>query len=298
MEVSIGGKTLKNPVGVASGTFGYGSEYEKLIDLTKVGALYAKSVSIKPRVGNDIPRLVETPSGLINSIGLANVGIDRYIEEKLPYFSSLPCPVISNIAGNDEDEFTELIERLGSQDPVWGFEVNLSCPNVEHGLAYGTEPRSVETLTGRLRSLTDKPLVVKLTPNVTDIGEIARAAEAGGADAVSCINTVIGMVIDIEKKRPVLPAGTGGLSGPAIRPVGVAAVYRVSRAVSIPVIGIGGIIEPDDAIQYLLAGATAIQVGTGNFVDPSLVGRVLSGINRYALREKLLSIEEFHQFID
>ena len=285
-------------MGVASGTFGYGSEYEELIDLSKVGALFAKSVSVSSRHGNEVPRLVETPAGLLNSIGLANVGIERYISEKLPFFETLPCPVVSNVAGSNEDEFADLVGLLEQKPGVWGFEINLSCPNVEHGLAYGTDPKSVETLTGRLRAITTKPLIIKLTPNVTDIGEIARAAEAGGADALSCINTVIGMVIDIEAKKPVLPAGTGGLSGPAIRPVGVAAVYRVARTVKVPVFGIGGILEPSDAIQYLLAGASAVQVGTGNFVDPSLVERVAAGIAEYAQRENIKSITDFHSFID
>jgi dihydroorotate dehydrogenase (NAD+) catalytic subunit len=297
MVVKIGSKELTNPVGVASGTFGYGSEYEELINLEIIGALFAKSVTLEPREGNDIPRLVETASGLINSIGLANVGIDRYIAEKLPYFGTLPCPVVANIAGGEEEEYCELVTRLTGREELWGFEVNLSCPNVKHGLAFGTEPRTVEALTAQLRKLTAMPLIVKLTPNVTDIGVIAKAAEAGGADAVSCINTLVGMVIDIESKRPVLPAGTGGLSGPAIRPVGVAAVYRVARAVSIPVIGIGGITSASDAIQYLLAGASAIQVGTANFANPSTVEEVAAGIDEYARENEIDSVLGFHEFI-
>ena len=297
MEVRIGSGKLDNPVGVASGTFGYGSEYEGLINLSRIGALFAKSVTTVSRPGNDIPRLVETPSGLINSIGLANVGIDRYIEEKLPFFRSLPCPVVANIAGGSVEEYCELIERLTDREEIWGFEVNLSCPNVKHGLAFGNDATQVESLTARLRKLTAQPLVVKLTPNVTDIGSIAKAAEAGGADAISCINTVIGMVIDIEKKQPVLPSGTGGLSGPAVRPIGVAAVYRVARSVAIPVIGIGGIMGASDAIQYLLAGASAVQVGTANFVNPSTAENVLDGIESYAIEQGITSIEDFHKFI-
>ena len=298
MEVTIGGNTLQNPVCVASGTFGYGSEYEDLIDLSKIGALFAKSVTKEPRSGNDIPRLIETPSGLINSIGLANVGIERYLTEKIPFFGTLPCPVVANIAGGTGDEYCELVERLGDKEEVWGFEINLSCPNVCHGLAFGTDPEAVEELTTRLRKLTTRPLIVKLTPNVTDITTVAKAAETGGADAISCINTLIGMVIDIEERRPVLPAGTGGLSGPAVRPVGVAAVYRVARAVSIPVIGIGGIMGAEDAIQYLLAGASAVQVGTGNFVDPSTVEKVVEGIALYANAHRLAGIADFHKFIE
>lgn len=298
MVVTIGGESLKGPVCVASGTFGYGSEYEKLIDLSKIGALFSKSVTVEERPGNDIPRLIETPSGLLNSIGLANVGIARYIAEKLPLFATFPCPVVANIAGGTAREYEQLTESLGDRSEIWGLEVNLSCPNVSHGLAFGTDPRAVEKLTKRLRKHTSKPLIVKLTPNVTDIAVIAKAAENGGADAVSCINTLVGMVIDTAERRPVLPAGTGGLSGPAIRPVGVAAVYRVSRRVAIPVIGIGGIMCADDAVQYLLAGATAVQIGTGNFVNPSLVNEVAEGIAAYARENGLAKIEDFHQFIE
>ncbi len=298
MEVAIREKSLQHPVCVASGTFGYGSEFEDLIDLGKIGALFSKSVTIEERAGNDIPRLVETPSGLLNSIGLANVGIERYVDEKLPLFASYPCPVVANIAGGTLREFEQLTERLSDKDAVWGFEINLSCPNVEHGLAFGTEPATVEALVHRLRNYSTKPLIVKLTPNVTDITEIAAAAENGGADAVSCINTLIGMVIDTEKRRPVLPAGTGGLSGPAIRAVGVAAVYRVARRVSIPVFGIGGIMCATDAIQYLLAGASAVQIGTGNFVDPSIVAETCTGIDAYAEKAGFSKVDDFHNFID
>lgn len=298
LPVRIGRVTLPNPVGVASGTFGYGSEYESLIDLRVVGALFAKSVTVEPRPGNDIPRLIETPSGLLNSIGLANVGLDRFVEEKLPGFARMPCPVFANVAGGEESEYERIVETLEGHAEIAGYELNLSCPNVQHGLAFGTDGTQVERLTARIRKRTEKPLLVKLTPNVTDIIEIASAAEAGGADAITCINTVVGMVIDTAKRRPVLPAGTGGLSGPAIRPVGVAAVYRVSRRVSIPVVGVGGIMSADDAIQYLLAGATAVQVGTANFVDPRVVPRIVEGITGYANTHGVTSIEEFHSLLE
>lgn len=298
MEVVIGARTLKNPVCVASGTFGYGSEYEDLIDLTHIGVLFAKSVTLKPRAGNEIPRLVETASGLLNSIGLANVGLDRFTEEKLPFFRTLPCLVAANVAGESEEEYITIVSRLTDKPEIWGFEINLSCPNVAKGLAFGTDPLDVERLTGKLRGLTEKPLIIKLTPNVTDIAAIAKAAESGGADAISCINTLVGMIIDIHRAAPVLPAGTGGLSGPAILPVGVAAVYRVFRAVQIPVFGIGGISGPEDAIQYLLAGASAIQVGTGNFVDPSTVQRVQKGITSYAVSKNLKKIADFHALLN
>ena len=292
--VRFGSLEIPNPVGVASGTFGYGSEYEELIDLGSVGALFAKSVTMEPREGNEIPRLIETPSGLLNSIGLANVGIDRYIEEKLPKFRSMPCAVFANVAGGTEREYLGLVERLDEVNEIEGFEINLSCPNVEHGLAFGTNTDNVESLTRRVREVTAKPVIVKLTPNVTDIAEIAKAAEAGGADGITCINTLVGMVIDIDRQRPTLPAGTGGLSGPAIRPVGVAAVYRVKQNVAIPIMGAGGIMSAPDAIQYLLAGASLVQVGTSNFVNPNSVREILDGICSYADAHGFETIDEFH----
>ena len=297
LTVGIGTKYIENPVGVASGTFGYGSEYESLIDLASVGALFAKSVTVKPRTGNDIPRLIETPSGLLNSIGLANVGLDRYTAEKLPVFAKMPCPVVANVAGGSREEYITIVERLEAHDELFGYELNLSCPNVCGGLAFGTEYFEVESLTKAVRRRTEKPLIIKLTPNVTDITEIARAAEGGGADAITCINTIVGMVIDTTAKRPVLPPGTGGLSGPAIRPVGVAAAYRVAQSVSVPVIGVGGIMNADDAIQYLLAGASAIQIGTANFVDPQTVSKVVEGIAAYAEANGIGAISEFHSYL-
>jgi dihydroorotate dehydrogenase (NAD+) catalytic subunit len=282
MTVTIGRRTLLNPVGVASGTFGYGSEYETLMDIARLGAIYTKAVTLTPREGNEIPRIVETPAGILNSIGLANVGVERFLSEKLPALAKQPCAVIANVAGSTEDEYSQVLERLEGAERLWGYEINVSCPNVKHGgLAFGTDPNQIERLTGRLRRLTQKPLIIKLTPNVTDITVIAKAAESAGADAVSCINTLIGMVIDTRTGKPVLPLGSGGLSGPAIRPVAVAMTYKVSRAVAIPVIGIGGIMCADDALQFLMAGAKAVQVGTGTFVDPKIPLQVLEGIAGY-----------------
>jgi len=282
LTVKIGPATLPNPVGVASGTFGYGGEYEGLMDLSRLGAIYTKAVTLEPREGNDIPRIVETPSGILNSIGLANVGVEQFLAEKLPALSTLPCAVIANVAGSTEDEYAAVLDRLESAGSLWGYEINVSCPNVKHGgLAFGTDPRQIERLTTRLRALTKKPLIMKLTPNVTDISVIARAAEAAGADAISCINTLVGMVIDTRTRKPVLPLGSGGLSGPAIRPVAVAMTWKVCRAVTIPVIGMGGIMCADDALQFLMAGAAAVQVGTGTFVDPEIPIRVLEGIEEY-----------------
>ncbi|MBD3420293.1 MAG: dihydroorotate dehydrogenase [Chitinivibrionales bacterium] len=294
LSVAVGAAQLPNPVGVASGTFGYGSEYEKLVNLQKVGALFTKAVTLEPRPGNDIPRIIETPSGLINSIGLANVGVDRFVKEKIPFLSQLPCAIIPNVAGSSEADYLKVVATLEHIDDIWGYEINLSCPNVQcGGMAIGTDPAQVEHLTAKLRAITPKPVIVKLTPNVTDIAVIAKAAERGGADAVSCINTLVGMVIDIHKKRPVIASGTGGLSGPAIRPVGVAMTYRTSQAIDIPVIGIGGIMTAEDAIQYFLAGASAIQVGTGTFVDPGCIESILAGIIDYCEKENLHSISDF-----
>jgi dihydroorotate dehydrogenase (NAD+) catalytic subunit len=298
LSIKIGSKTLTNPVGVASGTFGYGSEYEKLIDLSKLGAVYTKAVTLEPRAGNEAPRIVETPSGILNSIGLANVGVDVFLREKLPSLAAScgSCAIVANVAGAAEEEYAAVVERLENAPQIWGSEINLSCPNVKHGgLAFGTDPAQIERLVRTLRPLTRKPLIVKLTPNAADITALARAAEAGGADAVSCINTLVGMVIDTQTRKPVLPAGTGGLSGPAIRPVGVAMVYKVSRSVSIPVIGVGGIMCAGDALQYLIAGASAVQVGTATFVDPSTPVKVLEGIERYFLSEKISTIRELHE---
>ncbi len=297
LKVPIGNSFLPNPVGAASGTFGYGSEYKELVDIHRLGALYTKAVTLEAKAGNNIPRIVETPAGLSNSIGLANVGVTAFIREKLPYLSSLPCPVVANIAGSTEEEYLKVLELLEKDGRLWGYEINLSCPNVKEGcLAFGTDAGMVEKLTARLRGLTEKPLIVKLTPNVTDIAPLALAAASGGADGISCINTLLGMVVDVEEKRPVLPAKTGGLSGPAIRPVGVAMTYRVSEAVRIPVIGIGGIMSADDALQYLLAGASAIQIGTANFVDPDTTVKVLEGIAEFCQKEGLSSISELHKW--
>ena len=301
LSVKIGSTTFTNPLGVASGTFGYGSEYEKLIDLATIGTLYTKAVTRRPRPGNSIPRIIETASGLLNSIGLANVGMVGFVEQKLPFLATLSCSVVVNVAGDDPDEYREVVEYLDRHDTVntiKGYEVNISCPNVKcGGLALGTDPHQVEGLARILKNATPKPIIMKLTPNVTDITVPARAAEAGGADAVSCINTLVGMVIDTRRKKTVLPAGTGGLSGPAIFPVALAMVYKTARAVTIPVIGLGGIMTADHAVQFLLAGASAVQVGTANFVDPNIAVDVLRGIEAYAETERLASIRDFHALL-
>jgi dihydroorotate dehydrogenase (NAD+) catalytic subunit len=285
-------------VGVASGTFGYGCEFYGLADFSAIGAVYTKTVTLAPRAGNEPPRLAETPSGLLNSIGLANVGVRKFIDEKIPELADCPSEVIANFAGFSEDEYVQVLEMLEECDRIWGFEVNVSCPNVsEGGMAFGSDPAILERLTGRLRKITKKPLIVKLTPNVTDITECALACEGAGADAISCINTLVGMVIDTRAKKPALANITGGLSGPAIRPVGVAAVYRVSRRVRIPVIGIGGILTADDALQYFLAGAGAIQVGTTNFIDPGAPSKILEGIITFCERESISTVSSIRTLL-
>jgi dihydroorotate dehydrogenase (NAD+) catalytic subunit len=293
LRVRLGALELPNPVGVASGTFGYGAEYEELVDIDGFGALYTKAVTPEPRPGNEVPRIVETPSGMLNSIGLANPGLEVFVAEKLPALRAYRCPVIVNVAGSTEDDYRRVVERIEEEEGVSGYEINVSCPNVKHGgLSFGTDPVQVERLTSSLRSATRRCLIVKLTPNVTDIAAVAQAAEAGGADAVSCINTLVGMAIDVRRRRSRLAAGTGGLSGPAIRPVGVASVYRVARAVSIPVIGLGGIMCANDALEYLLAGARAVQVGTGTFVDPLCAAKVLEGIRAWMETEGVERVED------
>lgn len=309
LRVRIGPLVLPNPVGVASGTFGYGQEYQDLVDIDALGALYIKAVSIDPKSGNRPPRLVETPSGLINSIGLANPGLPAFLDEKIPYLQSLGCPVVVNVVGETESEYTTIVEaiekrigvpREGMKGPVDGYELNLSCPNVEKGgMAFGTEPELVERITRKVRKITRRALVVKLSPNVTDIAQIALAAEAGKADAVSCINTVVGMAIDVKTCKPLIARGIGGLSGPAIRPIGVACVWKVARAVRIPVIGLGGIGCANDALEYLLAGASAIQVGTAIFSNPRAPLEILEGVKTWMRErgvEKLKDIPSLFRF--
>jgi len=298
-KVKIASLELANPVCVASGTFGYGSEYEALIPVDELGAIFTKAVTRLPRPGNDLPRIIETPGGLLNSIGLANVGAENFVKQKLPWLKARSCKVFINLAGSTEEEYLETLDYLEEHCDLAGYEVNISCPNVKcGGMAFGTDPQLVEKLTKELRKHTQKPLIMKLSPNVTDITSIAKASEFGGADAVSCINTLVGMVIDTKKKKPVLPMQTGGLSGPAIFPVALAAVWKTSRAVKIPVIGIGGISNPDQAIQFLLAGARAIQTGTINFVDPQMPSKILSGIQDYMEKEGIHSIDEFSELMN
>ena len=293
----IGSLVLANPVGVASGTFGYAKEYDHLVDFSRIGAVYTKAVTPEPRMGNPAPRLVETPAGMLNSIGLANVGMRAFAADKMDFLRKIPSAVIVNVAGAVDSDYEQVVDFLDGIDGIHGFEINVSCPNVKcGGMALGTDPKLVAGITKSLRARTKKPLILKLSPNVTDIGVMAEAAEAEGADAVSCINTLVGMVIDLKTKKPVLPFGTGGLSGPAILPVAVAAVYKVSRRVKIPVVGIGGITKWEDAVQHLLAGASSFQVGCGTFANPKLAQEVHDGILAWAWEEGLQSVADFHAF--
>jgi dihydroorotate dehydrogenase (NAD+) catalytic subunit len=278
----LAGLEFKNRVLVASGTYGYGDDCLETADPAKLGGIITKSLSLKPRPGNPPVRIVETAGGMLNSIGLANIGVHRFVNEKLPFLRSVNTAVIANIAASTIEEYCEVLRILEAEDGIDGFEINVSCPNVkEGGLNFGTDCSAVAEITRRLRPLTKKPLLVKLTPNVTHIAEFARAVEAEGGDAVSVINTLIGMAIDIKTRKPILSTVTGGLSGPAIKPVALAKVYEAARAVRIPVIGIGGITNANDALEFLIAGATAVQVGTANFIDPASGIKVASGIERY-----------------
>lgn len=281
LSVDIKGLKLKNPVIAASGTFGFGREYSDYMDLSKIGGISVKGLTLKPRQGNKPPRIAETPAGILNSVGLQNPGVNAFIKEEIPFLRKFDTTIIANIAGNTIEEYCEMAEILDSED-IDAIEVNISCPNVKEGcLAFGTSTGGTSILVKRVRQLCKKPMIVKLTPNVTDIKEIAIAAEEAGADAVSLINTILGMAIDIHKRRPILANNVGGLSGPAVKPVAVRMVYEVANSVKIPVIGMGGISSGDDAVEFLLAGATAVMVGTTNFVNPSACIDVVTGIKAY-----------------
>ena len=285
------GLELKNRVLVASGTFGYGDECLDLADVNKLGGIITKSLSLKPRDGNPPVRIVETASGMLNSIGLANIGVHRFTAEKLPFLRSVQTAVIVNIAASSVDEYCEVMKILEDQDGVDGYEINVSCPNVRQGgLNFGTNAAKTAEITQRLRSITRKPLIIKLTPNVTHISEFARAVEAEGADGVSVINTLIGMAIDVRTRKPILSTVTGGLSGPAIKPVALAKVYETCRAVKIPVIGIGGIMCATDALEFLIAGASAVQVGTANFIDPAAGIKIAEGIERFCNEHQIADV--------
>lgn len=292
LSTDLGFIKLKNPVLVASGTFGYGQEYARLIDLRRLGGIVTKSVTLKPRLGNSPQRIVETTAGMLNSIGLANPGVEDFITDKMPFLRSIGTTVIVNVAGSSVEEYEKLVERLDQCPGIDALELNLSCPNVKGGMAFSSVPRSVTELIKSLRPRTRLPLIAKLTPNVTDISSIALAAEAAGADALSLINTLVGMAVDIRTRRPKLSNITGGLSGPAIKPVALAMVFKTVQAVSIPVIGIGGIFSTDDALEFFIVGAKAIQVGTANFIDPSTSMKIIDGLEEYCRNEGISKLSE------
>ena len=285
ISVNIGKLKLKNPVMVASGTFGWGREYADYLDLNKLGAIVTKSITLQPRAGNPPPRIVETAAGMLNSIGLQNEGVAHFLKEDLPFLAKFDTPTIVNIAGETVEEYAELAALLSRVTTIKGLEVNISCPNVKSGgLAFGVDPELTKQVIAAVKKATSLPVIAKLTPNVTDITVIAKAAASAGADAISLINTLVGMSLDLETGQSRLGTLTGGLSGPAIKPVAVRMVYEVARSLMVPVIGIGGIMTGDDAVEFLLAGAKAVQVGTANFVDTEASLKVVKGIEDYVHR--------------
>jgi dihydroorotate dehydrogenase (NAD+) catalytic subunit len=278
LSVTLGRLTLKNPVLVASGTFGYAREMAGVVDFARLGGVIPKTVTRQPRAGNAPPRTVETPCGMLNAIGLDNDGIDHFIAHHLPYLRTLPTAVIANVAGKTEDEFVEMAAQIGREPGLAGLELNLSCPNVSGGIDFATDPAVTRRVVARVREVCPLPILAKLTPNVTDLPTIAAAAAEAGADAVSLVNTFVGMAVDWRRRRPVLGNATGGLSGPAIKPLALRAVWQVARRVRVPVVGIGGIATLDDVMEFLVAGASAVQLGTVNFYDPTASMRVADGL--------------------
>lgn len=293
LSVEIAGIKLRNPVMTASGTFGYGKEFADYLDLERIGAIITKGLSLRPKAGNQTPRIVETPGGMLNAIGLQNVGIDAFIQEKLPFLRTVNTPVIVNLYGNTLEEYGELAEKLDKLPEVAGLEVNISCPNVKQGgIVFGTDPKAAYEVVSLVRQSTIKPLIVKLSPNVTNVVEMAHACVDAGADALSLINTLTGMAIDLQKRRPILANITGGLSGPAIKPVALRMVWQVAQAVEVPLIGIGGIMTATDALEFMLAGATAVQVGTANFLDPSAAQNIADGMEAYLEANGIADVKE------
>lgn len=292
MKVNIAGVELKNPVTVASGTFGSGMEYSEFVDLNRLGAVTTKGVAVRPWEGNPTPRIAETYGGMLNAIGLQNPGMDVFIQRDIPFLKQYHTKIIVNVCGHTEQEYCEAVERL-SDEPVDLLEINISCPNVKHGgIAFGQDPKQAEHITTQLKRVAKQPLIMKLSPNVTDITEIARAAEAGGADALSLINTLTGMKIDVKRRAFAIANKTGGMSGPAVKPVAVRMVYQTANAVSLPIIGMGGIANAEDALEFLMAGATAVAVGTANFHNPCATMEILDGLEAYMRQYGVEDINE------
>ena len=293
LSVNIAGILMKNPVMVASGTFGYGEEYAKYIDLNKLGAIVVKGLSLTPREGNPPPRIVETSAGMLNSIGLQNIGIDSFINEKLPFLEKFDTKVIVNFFGDSIDEYCEVAKKVDSVSGIHGLEMNISCPNKKEGwLEFGTNPDLAFRVVNAVRKNTRLPLIVKLSPNVTDITVIAKAASDAGADAISLINTLSGMVIDIKTRKPKLANIIGGLSGPAIKPVALKMVWQVAKTIKLPIIGVGGIMTYEDAIEFMIAGASAVQIGTANFIDPASSEKIIDGLKLYCGQNSIKDINE------
>lgn len=293
LRVKIGGLDLKNPVLTASGTFGYGEEFSDFVDLSRLGGFIIKGTTLEHREGNPYPRMVETPSGMLNAVGLQNKGVDYFIENIYPRIKDVDSHVIVNVSGASVDDYVRVCEKLQPLDKINAIEVNISCPNVKQGgMAFGTTCDGAAQVTSAVRKAFNKTIIVKLSPNVTSIADIAMAVENAGADAVSLINTLLGMAIDVEKKRPYLSTITGGLSGPAVRPVAVRMVWQVAKAVKIPVVGLGGIMNGRDALEFIMAGATAIEIGTANFIDPAITTKVIEDIDDFCQRHGINDVNE------
>ncbi len=292
MSVNLAGIPLRNPVMTASGTFGYGQEFAEYVNLESIGAFVTKGLSLKPRSGNPTPRIVETPGGMLNAIGLQNVGIEAFIAKKVPFLRTVNTPAIANFFGNTVDEYAELARRLDDIPEVAALEVNISCPNVKQGgIVFGTDPDCAATVVKACRAATTKALIVKLSPNVTDVVVMARACEDAGADCLSLINTLTGMAIDLNRRRPVLANITGGFSGPAIKPIALRMVWQVAQAVKVPIIGIGGIMTASDALEFILAGATAIQVGTASFINPGAAQEIAEEMEAWLVANGVADIK-------
>lgn len=293
LNTKIGSLELKNPVMTASGTFGYGTEYADFMDINRLGAIIVKGTTLNPRQGNPYPRMAETPSGMLNAVGLQNKGVDYFVDHIYPVVSKFQTNVIVNVSGSSIEDYAQCASIINTLDDIPAIELNISCPNVKQGgMAFGVKPESAAQVVSAVRKAYDKTLIVKLSPNVTDITEIARAVEGAGADSVSLINTMLGMAIDAERRKPILSTVSGGMSGPAVKPVALRMVWQVAKAVKIPVIGLGGICSATDAIEFLLAGASAIQIGTANFIDPAVSEKVVDGIEEYLTRHGFNSVEE------
>lgn len=293
LNTKIGSLELKNPVMTASGTFGYGTEYADFMDINRLGAIIVKGTTLNPRQGNPYPRMAETPSGMLNAVGLQNKGVDYFVDHIYPEVRKFQTNVIVNVSGSCIEDYVQCASIINTLDDIPAIELNISCPNVKQGgMAFGVKPESAAQVVSAVRKAYDKTLIVKLSPNVTDITEIARAVEGAGADSVSLINTMLGMAIDAEKRKPILSTITGGMSGPAVKPVALRMVWQTAKAVKIPVIGLGGICSATDAIEFLLAGASAIQIGTANFIDPSVSEKVVEGIQEYLERHGFASVQD------